>query len=294
MLKDEAHKELSHTWLFWVALLAPIVLGLIFAGFVAWGSNLGEACISSACVQTFVGYFKYPITIAGLAIPLVAMTAAIHRSKETSVQIKYAAKQLAEAQLNNRFGNYLKHRESFEKLLEGYCARENEVKSRGLVVSSQKIYTKVFPDSGFNNPDWAGLHKKEFIDGLDARVESIMSQKDRGADFDCALFINDLSYLSHELQIGYSSYMWVVMKGKRLNEDMSFVVSSELDGGYSWAVAVADMLEVYSLVKIYAGIYDGRDVAREFAESKIVRNILDSVGLVEFKEPRDYRRKLAG
>jgi len=54
----------------------------------------------------------------GLGIPLSAIAAAVHRSEEASLQIRTSQKQLDETLKQNKFNNYIKHKEEFAGLLE--------------------------------------------------------------------------------------------------------------------------------------------------------------------------------
>ncbi len=240
-------------------------------------------CFAEECVRTFFTVYKFPIAISGLSLPLVAMVAAIHRSME-------AAHQLNEALLNNRFGNYLKHREGFEKLLDGFCERENKGLERGLLVMAQKIYAELFPDSGFNNKSWNGRHDSGYLGKLDEHVEVVMSGAARGSSgFDFSCFLDSVSYLSREMHISYSPYSWVRLAGNDVSSGNRFVVSSLLAEKYAFVIAVSDILEVYMLLKIYAGEYGGRDIARDFIDSDVFKSVIFSSDEYIIKSGPDWK-----
>lgn len=107
------YKKLSQSKVFQVALVAPTIFGttLFLAALTANGSY--KICFTSECIETFFNLYKYPLSIFGLAVPLSAIVAAIHRSDETAYQIKQTLAQ-------NTFNNYAKHQEEFTNYLRNW------------------------------------------------------------------------------------------------------------------------------------------------------------------------------
>lgn len=127
------------------------------------------------CTKLFYR-FKFPITIAGLSLPFVALVAAIQRSKETSLQISLASMQYGEAIKNNRFGNYLKHREGFDKLIEGYNKRAKGETVQKPVIETPSLYADLFSDSGFNNQNWHGQHNIKLFEAIETNSVTLLFQ----------------------------------------------------------------------------------------------------------------------
>ncbi|MGR5150210.1 hypothetical protein ACQKP8_27145 [Photobacterium alginatilyticum] len=81
----------------------------------------------------FLSYFKVPLSILALIIPIVALLAANHRSEQTREQIRISNSQ-------NSFSNHYKHIEEFEK----YLASHLHVLS---VVNIRKAQRGIFPNT---------------------------------------------------------------------------------------------------------------------------------------------------
>ncbi|MDH1632415.1 hypothetical protein [Pseudomonas mosselii] len=133
------YKKLSQSRAFQAALAVPIVCGLsLFLAALTANENY-KICFTSACIELFFNLYKYPISILGLAVPLSAIVAAIHRSNETAYQIKLTLSQ-------NTFNNYTKHQEEFSKLLK-------ELESLYDCKFSQPaaLYKKIFPSNSYHS-----------------------------------------------------------------------------------------------------------------------------------------------
>lgn len=160
------HKPLASTTLFWCALLAPLSVGGGLGLLIFFSTDLGGFCGESVCVRNFFDAFKFPLAIMGSSLPLVAMVAAVHRSKEAALQI-------AEVIKNNRFGNYLKHRETFEKLVDAFCARHGASIDTKVGVRSHRLYARLFPRSGYGVLEWAGEHDVECWEKVESKIKEI-------------------------------------------------------------------------------------------------------------------------
>lgn len=96
-------KTLTQLGWFKVAFFAPLAVGAIVAGFIAWNDNYfaGAACLTSECINDVVSRFKVPITIMALIFPAVALVASHHRSAQTAAQIERTDNQI-EKDRNNQ------------------------------------------------------------------------------------------------------------------------------------------------------------------------------------------------
>lgn len=133
-------KTLIKLWYFWLALLFPICLGLGISIVIYLVNDLGIDWTKSG-LNTFLEYFRIPLTISSLSIPATALVAAIHRSEQTFVTI-------AESKKQNTFSNALKHREEFIKLL-----KELEVELDVKFYDKYKLYIELFPENKSNSFD---------------------------------------------------------------------------------------------------------------------------------------------
>lgn len=114
----DTHKKLLDSQIFRAALFTPIVVGLFLLGVTAYSNSDYSFCFSSDCINNFFTLYKYPLSIMGLGVPLSAIAAAVHRSEEASLQIRTSQNQLEETLKQNKFNNYIKHKEEFIELLE--------------------------------------------------------------------------------------------------------------------------------------------------------------------------------
>lgn len=270
--------------MFWVALLTPIFIGGALASFIALNEQELSWCLTSKCVQYFFEIYKFPIAIAGVSLPLVAMVAAIHRSSEAYLQIKNSQRQFEEAVSNNRFGNHLKHREGFEKLLTSYVDIENGDFDRRLHISLTRLYSYVYPDSGFKGSDWVGQYDVDIMDKMKnchcVLVEEV--KKDSG-DLDFERFIISLNDLVRLLRMGYSTRKYLVFhdsSGKQLN----IPIPKTLKPHYGVVVAAFDAIEIYLHVAAYSGL-KVVDELKDFDTDVCIENIEGCRGLYVITNP---------
>ncbi len=243
------NKHLAQTPMFWVSIILPIGIGIILGIVIATGTDLGQACASSQCIQNFMDHFKFPIAIMGLSIPCVAIWAAVHRSIENSVQIEEVIK-------NNRFGNYLKHREGFDKLIENWAARF-EASEAPLVMQSSIIYTSLFPHSGFQSIDWYGQPDIDFVDVLNERVEILMGRLS-AREFDFDKYFMALSQLFVLLGINFKRYHPVFLKS---DDDVLLFVPAGLKVEEGLVKLTVLCLSLVELVRTYIGINRSDDIS---------------------------------
>jgi hypothetical protein len=135
-------------------MLIPALLATLVATTIFLSSPSISFCFSSECWGYFFQLYKMPITIAGTSIPAAAIIATLHRSHETAIQISMSFRQYEEAVNNNRFGNFLKHREGFIKHMEGVVIGL-EHKGVKCNVDSGALYHAAFPKNGFESFEWA-------------------------------------------------------------------------------------------------------------------------------------------
>lgn len=118
-------KTLTQLGWFKVAFFAPLAVGAIVAGFIAWHDFFSvesmKACWTSDCINDAIGRLKLPIAIMALIFPAVALVASHHRSaqtvaqiKRTDMQIERTDKQIIATEAKNAFENCIKHKEIFQ------------------------------------------------------------------------------------------------------------------------------------------------------------------------------------
>lgn len=267
------HKPLANTPLFWSALSIPLFLGSALGILIGSSIELGSVCFKPECVQGFFAIFKFPIAIMGLSLPLVAMVAAIHRSMEAALQIDYASKQYREALINNRFGNYLKHREGFEKLVDSACERSDYGSTVKATVLTGSLYGKLFPHSSFNNFEWTGGHDQERHEYAETHAKIIVEQLKISKDeFDILKFAGALSRLNRFFEIRYKPFKAINFVPEK-GEKFSVIVpayGSDLDG---MILASVDVLKMLGLFRSYIGINKVEDLSVYGCMDNIYANI---------------------
>ncbi|WP_372372708.1 hypothetical protein ACDI10_12495 [Vreelandella venusta] len=132
-LSFDPQKSLVELKVIWLVVGGFSVLSAFVALVVGLNSELSPE-------YSYVGFnhavvvFRVPLAIFALIIPIVALLAANHRSEQTKEQIRVSNEQ-------NRFSNYYKHVEEFEKYL-------NKIWGEKLYTSSpRKLHKVLFPNA---------------------------------------------------------------------------------------------------------------------------------------------------
>lgn len=275
-------KHLGETVTFKCALWIPLVTGALLGALITYSEGLMSLCFQSACVQTFFVIYKFPIAIASSALPLVAMVAALQRSKEAAMQLK-------EAQLNNRFGNYLKHREGFDSLIGDFCDKGNAAIPRTLHCESGRIYRKLFPESGFNNPLWLGRFDEQVMRDYDEKADNLFAEVTKEAgEFDIVQFMVALGELKKAMMVSYDEYKmacYITNDG----EHHKFSVPASIDYRFCLIMALSDTLEIYQILKFYANHGANSDYAERLAQSDVTANVRSKISKVEFRVPPSWQ-----
>jgi len=249
------HKPLSQTVSFWLALVIPIVCGLVLGVVIGVSSSLGGVCLTSGCVNYFIEIYKVPIAIAGFSVPLVAMVAAIQRSKEAFVQISYGQKQYSEAVSNNMAGNYLKHREGFYKLIENFCDIEsNNRVSCTVRVDVGYLYMRLFPKNSFKFLEfnqkrtgvWERLHGR--FQKMDDNIS--VGMKSPGA-FDLGDFLSELQRIQNILTMRLTPSIFCGYE--RDGEQLGSVIRGAEEDINNVSETAALVLRLYLALSSYAG-----------------------------------------
>ncbi|MBC3255704.1 hypothetical protein HU733_09380 [Pseudomonas paralactis] len=133
------YKKLSESVTFRLALLIPTALGLALLIISATINENYEICLSSNCINYFFELYKYPLSLLGMSVPLTAIAAAIHRSEEASLQIEETIRQ-------NKFNNYIKHKEEFFDFL-----KRLEINCDCVFSDPLSLYKKIFPNNNYSS-----------------------------------------------------------------------------------------------------------------------------------------------
>lgn len=171
----EKHVPFRRWIWFWIALAIPLLSALIVSTIIILSDNaIGQFCGASACWTNFIVFFKVPIAIAGLAIPAVGIAAAIHRSDETAIQIKHSQMQFAEVLANNKFSNYLKHRDSFIDLVASSQSRLLNGQTK-VTLDASALYGKVYPNNDYTSLEFYSNSDVQFWGIVRSRLEALLA-----------------------------------------------------------------------------------------------------------------------
>ena len=216
MSVKKEHRNLLRTWYFWCGLLIPLFLGFMLSLAVLYAEPKMMACYTSKCLQTFFELYKFPIAIMGISLPLVAMVAAIHRSLEAAYQINLVSEQLAENVKNNRFGNYLKHREGFDKVIQTVCAHDAKGKDVEIGVDTATLYGEVFPESGYKKVGWNGEWSDLWLEKMDSAVAIILSEMKKASSnqFDAEVFFMAAETVIRGMRLSHTPFISVALKDR--------------------------------------------------------------------------------
>lgn len=282
------HKHLLKTWYFWVFLASPLVIGATLMVAITQAEPKMTACFTSACVQTFFNTFKFPMAIMGSSLPLVAMIASIHRSLEANHQINLVSAQYAENIKNNRFGNYLKHREGFDKIIQAVCVHDAKGKNFETNVDSTTLYGEVFPDSGYRNVDWNGEWSKAWLEKANSAAKTIVSEmkKTETNQFDAAVFFKAATILFHSIRITHDPFVSISLKGKT-----PILLPKHGDFGLSIMSGIANSFGVLIVIKSYLGENDFRDLLMGDWYMSTIKGLNDQQEKFAFDES-EFQKKI--
>ncbi|WP_318438316.1 hypothetical protein [Photobacterium leiognathi] len=130
----DPHKSFLSLKIAWGTVLILATMSISSAVMIVFNSEL-KPDLSYSGFNHFISVFRFPLAIAALIIPVVALLAANHRSEQTKEQIKVTNSQ-------NIFSNYYKHMEEFTKYLLPRVDKE---------VDLRFAHSKFFPDSSLGD-----------------------------------------------------------------------------------------------------------------------------------------------
>lgn len=124
------HKSFLTLKIVWVTVFLLVAMSFLSAALISLNSEL-KVDLSYSGFNHFISAFRFPLAIAALIIPVIALLAANHRSEQTKEQIRVTNSQ-------NVFSNYYKHMEEFTK----YAASRVDTE-----VDLRFVHGKVYPNS---------------------------------------------------------------------------------------------------------------------------------------------------
>lgn len=138
-----AKRKLLGTFGFWIAVLMPLVVALPIAYLMAKDAGLVWQYVTKERVTFTADFFRVPIWIASLALPLTAVVIANHRSQQAVLAMEISQSQ-------NNFSNYYTHREKFNDRLLALPIFTREDMAVELRLDSSKLYSLIFNESSLS------------------------------------------------------------------------------------------------------------------------------------------------
>lgn len=249
------HKPLSQTVMFWVVLVVPVVSALVVGCLIYVNSQLGVLCLAARCVNNFFDLYKVPLAMAGSALPLVAVVAAVQRSKEAFLQIQVGQKQYAEAVSNNRFSNYLKYREGFYKLVDNFCEDKGDEFCGKIKVDSNLLYVRFFPESTSDGLNWWKGDGVEYWAGIETALVELSSCVGKSFEdynaLDVVSFTRLIRTIKNSLMLNYEPCRLVYAAEGSFNDCFSAKnLSEETLAIYS---TIREAIHFFNAIMAYAG-----------------------------------------
>ncbi|MCO4786394.1 MAG: hypothetical protein KC467_10775 [Marinomonas atlantica] len=156
---------------FWLAIIIPLGLAAVAAGWIinhSSAQNWHNLLRSASGINEVLSMMKFPLGLAALVFPCVALVTANHRSVQTVAQHKAT-------ESKNSFENNIKHREVFRALLEKEEARWGIMFHDG-----DKLYEKIFSRNDYRRFEYYADDMKR-----DVFYKSCMDEFDKVAKNSC-------------------------------------------------------------------------------------------------------------
>lgn len=300
LFKMKEEKKLTELRWFWASLLGPVAISLLLILFIQQNSNLVWNC-SYTGFNYALEIFKFPLGVAALAFPFVALVVSNHRSSQSALTLKRSYEQVT-------FANYYKHQEEFFKLLD-----KLEEKLKIEFIGPYRLYEMLFPANSVTNMKTVSYCKNGGTPTLMLLAEKyrnvmqeIEGEKSLNEDIICSHYF-ELKVLSEQLMFkvldGYlidntnflkdSKYRYFIHYEKKNPYYHSHVVLNVLEGLGQYSNLKVDKYctmygaseEFKEAVKTffpYANDDESRGVASLRVENKYPVDILEIVNESEF------------
>jgi|TARA_R100000655_G_scaffold1316_14_gene5107 hypothetical protein len=135
----DARKNFFNLWIVWTVIGFVTLVALVITFSIT--ETMPPVCSGEPFherINKLLVFYKVPIGIMALLIPLLASLNSAHRSEQTRVQIETANSQ-------NLFQNHFKHIEEFEKYIKTH------IPFADILIGVRQIYNKLFPGSRDGN-----------------------------------------------------------------------------------------------------------------------------------------------
>lgn len=177
----DPHSSFLSLRIVWITVAILFFLSGTSSAFIIHYSNL-QWDLSSTGFNIFISEFRFPLGIAALIIPIIALLAANHRSEQTKEQIRVTSSQ-------NVFSNYYKHIEEFTKYLNGRIESDADIR-----YAHANIYPNASSGDYEINPD----------------IFNLISKLDELADFLLANYTSEHNEIADKAM--FDEFEWVIYR----------------------------------------------------------------------------------
>lgn len=223
---QQPHPPLFQLRSFWATVLLPVGLAFVVTFFIAQSLSFPDMELTKKGFDNAYDYFKIPLWIAALSLPLAGFYASHHRSVQTAVQIARSDIQILSTQSKNNFENYIKHLDYFSAQIEHFESLHNIKISDPI-----KLYRKIFPINDYSDfSPWADDMK--FIEYIGERSDIPLE------------FNNYLDYIRHYIvEMSSSKDIVSELKGdifSNLDSIFTLLLIKKIDDINIWDFNVKD------------------------------------------------------
>ncbi|WP_027615470.1 hypothetical protein [Pseudomonas sp. LAIL14HWK12:I9] len=174
---------LAKQWLFWMAILVPVVYFVEF-GFYAWKGYALD--LTKDGFDEFIRSSKLPLGLLSLSIPITALVAKLHSTAQTARQIRLASRQISIVETKNNHDLFYSHRKEFVSYYDvvGELIWLDEYKTAYKI--DPRIHARLFTGDA---SDGLPVLKREIIDTVIHNLrasEVLLSEIIKGRDLDKA------------------------------------------------------------------------------------------------------------
>lgn len=111
---QQPHPPLFQLRAFWATVILPIIVAAIVWFCIFQSLGYPDLAATYDGFNRAYEYFKIPLWIAALSLPLAGFYASHHRSVQTAAQIARSDKQISATERKNNFENFIKHIDHFK------------------------------------------------------------------------------------------------------------------------------------------------------------------------------------
>ena len=209
ILTFDPRKTFFQLRIVWLTIIG--ILGFtMYSGILIEPGLSTTLCRTGECYADFIEQYQFQIGLLAILVPILAVYAAQHRSAISVEQIR-------QSEIQNRFTNFYKHREEFDKYIRAH-------KETAWLNNTTIIHSKIFPLANEGNY----RVQQEFIDNCVKYVQILKLgledwfQYDLADDIDKTDKLASCNYLNRDLtpintdaenELGFGFFSFIYHKG---------------------------------------------------------------------------------